>query len=195
MILQIRYSGGNMKNVIHIFGASGSGTTTLAKKISGELDFFFMDTDDYFWLPTEIPYTVKRPVEERLALMKRDIEANERIVLSGSLTGWGDPLIAYFTLAVRVETKTEVRIERLKNREYAHFGDRIKAGGDMHKAHLEFLAWAARYDEGGMEMRSRIHHDEWQKKLSCRLLTLDGAADPEENLASVRNALYEGERE
>ena len=37
-----------MKNVIHIFGASGSGTTTLGKKISEELGYSFMDTDDYF---------------------------------------------------------------------------------------------------------------------------------------------------
>lgn len=32
------------KNLIHIFGASGSGTTTLAEKISRELGFFHLDT-------------------------------------------------------------------------------------------------------------------------------------------------------
>ena len=41
-----------MKNVIHIFGASGSVTTTLGKKICDELGYRFMDTDDYFWLLT-----------------------------------------------------------------------------------------------------------------------------------------------
>ena len=41
-----------MKNVIHIYGASGSGITTLGRKISEELGYKFMDTDDYFWLPT-----------------------------------------------------------------------------------------------------------------------------------------------
>jgi len=39
-----------MKSVIHIFGASGSGTTTLAKKISEELGHRMMDTDDYYWM-------------------------------------------------------------------------------------------------------------------------------------------------
>lgn len=77
-----------MKQVIHIFGASGSGTTTLAKKISAELGYTFMDTDDYFWLPTNPMFTQKRPVEERLALMRRDIERAENAVLSGSLTDW-----------------------------------------------------------------------------------------------------------
>ena len=41
-----------MKNVIHIYGASGSGTSTLGRKLSEELGYKFMDTDDYFWFPT-----------------------------------------------------------------------------------------------------------------------------------------------
>lgn len=178
-----------MKQVIHIFGASGAGTTTLARKTASETGFFHMDTDDYFWLPTEIPFTVKRPADERLILMKKDIEENENVVLSGSLTGWGDPLIPFFTLAVRIETDTETRIERLKEREYARFGDRIREGGDMYKAHLEFLDWAAGYDDGGLEMRSRRHHDCWQKLLKCPLLILDGANDPDENFQTVKTAL------
>ena len=43
-----------MKNVIHIFGASGSGTTTLGKKICSELGYTLMDTDAYYWIPTEL---------------------------------------------------------------------------------------------------------------------------------------------
>lgn len=77
-----------MKNIIHIFGASGSGTSTLGKKICDEFGFTFMDTDDYFWLPTEIKYTQKRPREERIEMMKKDIENSKNVVISGSLTDW-----------------------------------------------------------------------------------------------------------
>ena len=58
-----------MKNVIHIFGASGSGTTTLGKKICKELGYKLMDTDDYFWMPTEPKFALKRPREERIEMM------------------------------------------------------------------------------------------------------------------------------
>lgn len=44
-------------SVIHIYGASGSGTSTLGKFISEQLGYTFMDTDDYFWLPTDPKYT------------------------------------------------------------------------------------------------------------------------------------------
>lgn len=34
------------KSVIHIYGASGSGTSTLGRFISDQLGYTFMDTDD-----------------------------------------------------------------------------------------------------------------------------------------------------
>lgn len=103
--------------VIHIFGASGSGTTTLGKYISDKLGYYFMDTDDYFWMPTNPPYSIKRDGSQRLIMMKNDIAKWKRVVISGSLVDWGDELIPLFTLAIRVETDTNVRIERLRKRE------------------------------------------------------------------------------
>ena len=74
-----------MKQVIHIYGASGSGTSTLGRYISEKSGYFFMDTDDYFWEPTNPPYTVKRSPSIRLQFMKEDIERHDNVVISGSL--------------------------------------------------------------------------------------------------------------
>ena len=164
-----------MKHVIHIFGASGSGTTTLGRALAADMGLVHLDTDDYYWLPTDPKFTAKRPVDERLALMNADIDAAARgVVISGSLTGWGDPLIPRFTCVIRVDTPTEVRIERLKAREYAHFGERIREGGDMYQAHLEFLDWAAQYDTGDVTMRSKACHDEWMQQLPCKQMPVPG---------------------
>lgn len=173
----------NMGNVIHIFGASGSGTSTLGRKIAEELGYRFMDTDDYFWLPTDPKYTKKRPKEERVRLMTEDILANENVVISGSLCGWGDSLIPYFTLAIRLYTDTDTRIARLRKREREKFGARIDLGGDMYKIHEEFIEWASRYDTGDVTMRSRAMHDEWQKNLRCPVVALNGAEDLDKNYA------------
>lgn len=131
-----------MKNVIHIYGASGSGTSTLGRKICEELDYKFMDTDDYFWLPTNPKYTTKRSKEERLALMKKDISEDDNVVIYGSLVDWGDELIQLFTLVIRLVTDTEIRIKRLKIREKKKFGDCIMPGGDMYANYIEFIEWA-----------------------------------------------------
>ena len=177
------------KQVIHIFGASGSGTSTLGSLLAERLGWSFMDTDDYFWLPTDPKFSVKRPRQERLSMMKKDIECAGNVVLSGSLVDWGDELIPYFTLAVRLETDTDIRICRLKNREYQRFGNRIARGGDMYNAHVEFLQWAGMYDSGGLEMRSKAKHDAWQLLLLCKCLCLDGSAPVEELIALVLETL------
>ena len=178
-----------MKNVIHIFGASGSGTTTLGKKIADELGYKHVDTDDYYWLPTDPKFTKKRSAEERIALMKKDIEQSENVVISGALAGWGDPLIPYFTLAVRIELEQSIRIERLRQREKARFGSRIEPGGDMYEQHLAFVEWAKTYDTGGVEHRSKMRHDAWQNTLPCEIVYLDGADSIDSNFEKVSEKL------
>lgn len=178
-----------MKQVIHIYGASGSGTSTLGKYISEKAGCFFMDTDDYFWEATDPPYTVKRKLSERLELMKNDLAEYDNAVISGSLVGWGDELIPLFTLAIRVETATQIRIERLKKRELEHFGDRIRFGGDMYQNHLDFMEWAAAYDDGGLDMRSKQEHDEWEKLLRCQIIKVDGSRSVDSNFKIIYESM------
>ncbi|SJZ89031.1 AAA family ATPase [Anaerorhabdus furcosa] len=171
--------------IIHLFGASGSGTTTLGKFIAKKLNYFFMDTDDYYWLPTKIPYTDARKVEERLNLMKLDMNEKQGIVLSGSLCGWGDSLIPKFSLAVYLNTRTEIRIERLIQRERISFGSRIDEDGDMHENHKNFIEWARCYDTAGINCRGKLLHDIWIEKLECPCLFLNGENSLENNANQI----------
>ena len=178
-----------MKHLIHIFGASGSGTSTLARAICDRTGYVFLDSDDYLWAPTDPPFTTKRPSAERVTMLERDMEEAENAVLSGSLVGWGDPLIPRFTLAVRLVVPHDIRMERIKRRELDRHGDRILPRGDMYEIHQAFLQWAAAYDEGPATMRSRAMHDLWQQKLTCPLLTLDGTRSVEELAEAVLKAI------
>lgn len=178
-----------VKNVIHIFGASGSGTTTLGEKICRELGYTQIDTDKYFWIPTDPPFKRKRPKEERVEMMIKAVEKAENAVISGSITDWGEKLIPFFTLAVRLEMEQSIRIDRLIKREKEKYGLRIEPGGDMHRQHMEFLEWAKAYDRGGTDIRSKALHDEMQKSFPCRVLCLDGADDLEENFNKVREII------
>src|SRR4029450_13094001 len=75
---------------IHILGASGSGTTTLGRALAERLQCSHFDTDDYFWLPTDPPFTHQRERIERQRLLMDDLTAQDSWVLSGSLCGWRD---------------------------------------------------------------------------------------------------------
>ncbi|MHB1483345.1 MAG: AAA family ATPase [Saccharofermentanales bacterium] len=163
-----------MIKTIHILGASGSGTTTLRKIINYKFGYTHLDTDDYFWMPTDPPFTTKRLPEERQKLLKDDMGKSDKKVISGSLCGWGDIFIPDFDLVVYVETPSDERIQRLEKREYERFGDRILLGGDMYDNHREFIEWAKTYDNAGLDSRSRTLHIEWMKIFKCPIVIIDG---------------------
>ncbi|UCD10095.1 MAG: AAA family ATPase [Dehalococcoidales bacterium] len=161
-------------NRIHIFGAAGTGTTTLGKSLAKRLNIPHLDTDNYYWLQTEIPYTEKREIAQRIDLLKADLDKHPEWVLSGSLCGWGDFTIPMFSLVVFLWIPEELRMSRLKEREIGRFGQEALApGGWFHENHTGFMEWAAQYDTGGTEMRSRTLHEEWMQTLPCRLVRFE----------------------
>lgn len=179
--------------IIHILGASGAGVTTLGRAVALEFGYTQFDSDNYFWQPTNPKFTDKRPKEQRIDLMRQDLENVDRAVISGTFCNWGNVFIPYFELVINVETPTSIRLERLKAREHDQFSDRIKPGGDMHQSHLDFLTWAAQYDDGGLDMRSKAQAQKWLKMMPCPVLTLDGTQPPENHFEIIRQKLLERE--
>lgn len=174
---------------IHIPGASGSGTTTLAAAVAGAHGHHHLDTDDFYWLPTDPPYQTPRPRDARLALLSGALAASPAWVLSGSLCGWGDPLIPRFELIVFLTVPTDVRMQRLRAREVTRYGHgAIAPGGQLHHAHVAFLEWAARYDDGDASLRSRALHDAWLDAISVPVLRLDGDRPVAAQLAALEAA-------
>jgi adenylate kinase family enzyme len=176
-------------NRIHIMGASGSGTTSLAVEMAMRYGHRHLDTDDFFWMRTDPPYREKRPAEERRALLRQAFREATAWVLSGSLCGWGDPLIPEFELVVFLTVPTSVRLARLRARESERYGQRITPEGELHEAHVAFLEWAGRYDTGGVEMRSRALHEAWLTRIACAVVRLDGNLPAGEQLARLEGSL------
>ncbi len=180
-----------MKKHIHILGASGSGTTTLAKALSDELGYVHFDSDNYFWLPTKPPFTVKRPHDERVELLKNDIEKAGKWILSGSNCGWGDFLMDIYDLVIFLYVPVDTRMKRLVRREMQRYPiESISTGGDMYGSHKAFIEWAAAYETGGMEMRSLALHNEWLKQLKCPVIRIEGEQSIEERFDIAMNEIW-----
>ncbi len=164
---------------IHVFGAAGSGTTTIGALLAQRLSIAHFDADDYFWQRTNPPYTTKNPPHVRVQELTRDMQRATGWVLSGSLVGWGDVFIPSFSLAVFVTLPQPLRMERLQIREEAHYTTRIAVGGDMHEAHRAFMAWAATYDDpDAATVRSRKVHEAWVQQLPCPVVRLENTELP-----------------
>ncbi len=83
-------TGNDMKQRIHILGASGSGTTTIAESVCSMLDCAHFDSDNYFWENTKEPFTVERNRSECLQLMQTDLlnsDENSRFNLNSAIGG------------------------------------------------------------------------------------------------------------
>lgn len=178
-----------MITVIHITGASGSGTTTLGKAICNKFGYTHLDTDDYFWYPTEPAYSKKRPVVERQRLLYEDITTLDKCVISGSFCGWGDMFISMLDLVIYLWVPTDIRIKRLKERETKQFGEAIAPGGKMHEIHQNFIEYAREYEEGGWKMRSKLTHNIWLQKLDCPVLKIEGPVSVAESLNRFKDIL------
>jgi adenylate kinase family enzyme len=171
---------------IHITGASGSGTTSLGRALASALTVPHHDTDDYFWQPTTPPYREIRAATERLRLMRELFLPRAQWVLSGSLQGWGDPVISYFDLVVFLYTTKDIRLHRLRAREAARLGDEaVSPGGWHHQETEDFIEWASHYDEGDTVSRTLEKHQAWLTTLPCPVIRLDGASPLSELVTHV----------
>lgn len=158
---------------IHITGASGTGTSTLARELASALGSQAFDTDDFYWRPSDPPFLEPRPVSDRVSLMEAVFLPRSDWFLSGALHSWGAPAMARVTHVIFLTAPPSVRLARLRQRERRRFGDLIRPGGSRANAHSGFLDWAMRYDEPGCEGRSRAAHEAWLGTLDQPVLRLD----------------------
>lgn len=170
------------KMLVHITGASGSGTSTLGKALAGELGGAFLDADDFFWAPSDPPFHVRRTAVERRSLLLAELGRTDVAVLSGSVNAWGVEIEDAFDFVVFLYVDTALRLERLRERELQRFG----------KVNPVFLEWAAQYDEGPSEGRSLAKQRAWLSARRCPVLKLEGDFSTQERVARIRS--WMGER-
>ncbi|MDJ0973997.1 MAG: AAA family ATPase [Planctomycetota bacterium] len=172
---------------IHITGASGTGTSTLGRDLAQALELPHHDADTFFWEPTEPPFQQKRELAARDHLVADALSPDGAWILSGSIVRWAVPELAWFDLVVFLTVPAEVRLARLRARELERFGpERLGPGGDMHTTHLEFMAWAERYDTAGVEQRSLAVHEAWLGEVPCPVLRVDGDISRRDRVTRVQ---------
>nr|WP_293297188.1 AAA family ATPase [Allomuricauda sp.] len=168
-----------------IFGASGSGTTTLAKKLAKRMDFVHLDSDDYYWKTTDPPFQEKIPLAEHNAKLKADFLKNENVILSGSMVSWGKEWKTAFDVAIFIRLDKKERMQRLKKREQERYGDRLLIDDQLRKSSKAFLEWARQYDNPNFGGRSIRLHKKWMQLLSCKVIEIDGATPLEIKINKV----------
>lgn len=176
---------------IHIFGASGSGTSTLGRSLSSHLGIKVIDADDFYWKKTNPPFQEALPLKQRAASLDAELDAYDSWILTGTIISWGGIVKNDFDAAIYLYVPVEERVKRLAEREQLRFGERVLPGGDMYRDHQRFLEWAAQYDIGHMGGRNKMKHQMWISELNIPVKKFDGLYSVEELLKLSKSFLSE----
>jgi adenylate kinase family enzyme len=172
---------------IHIMGASCAGSTTLGSVLAKHFNYPLFDSDNYFWETSNPPFTIKRDLELRNAMIANDIAQHENWILSGSLVNWGSVWLNMFNLVVFLYIPHDIRMQRLKNREQERYGSNIFTD----PKYLTFMQWASGYDDNTTNGRNLQAHESWLSKLSCPILEIKGDTTVDERVELVLSKIEE----
>ncbi|MEL6562135.1 MAG: AAA family ATPase [Bacteroidota bacterium] len=164
---------------IIVFGASGSGTTTLAKALAEKWNWIHLDADEYYWKKTNPPFQIKLPKQERNKNLKYDFIKSEEVIVSGSLITWDEYWNTAFDLGVFLILPQNVRMERLKKREIELYGEKLKFEKEIISKSEEFLKWAEKYDDELFDGRSISQHKKWIELLDCEVIEIGNLTNEE----------------
>lgn len=166
---------------IMICGLNGCGKTTTGGLVAERLGIKRMDVEDYYFLPSEVPFSVSRTKDEVRQLMWADIQEHENFVLSSVGCDWGEEIEGSLAMAVFLTAPKEVRLGRIDEREAIRFGKRVQAGGDMHEQQKRFREFAAG--------RTEEPYRKQMQRLACPVLELD-ATQPLEMIVEKICSFY-----
>ncbi len=161
---------------IIVCGLNGSGKSTLGKVLAERLDFHFIDNEDLYFPKTNPNYIYASPRtrEEVEKLLFREIKAHKNFVFASVKGDYGETIYSFIQYAVLIEVSKDIRIQRVRNRSFQKFGNRMLTGGDLYEQEERFFDF--------VESRSENIVEEWIQSLKCPTIRIDGTKPIEENV-------------
>ena len=161
---------------IIICGLNGSGKSTLGKALAEKLDFHFIDAEDLYFPKTDSNYIYSQPRtrEEVERLLLCEINANKNFVFASVKGDYGEAIYPYFQYAILIDVSKDIRMQRVRNRSFQKFGNRMLRGGDLYEQEERFFDF--------VKSRSENTIEEWIQSLECPIIRIDGTKAIEENV-------------
>ena len=161
---------------IIVCGLNGAGKSTLGKALAEKLHFHFIDNEDLYFPKTDPDniFASPRTREEVEKLLFHEIKVHEDFVFASVKGDYGEMIYPFFRYAVLINVPKNIRIERVRNRSFLKFGERMLSGGDLHEQEERFFAL--------VESRAENMVEEWVRSLSCPVIRVDGTKPIQENV-------------
>ena len=136
----------------------------------------FIDTEDLFFPKTDPTYMYASPRmrEEVEKVLFREIRTHENFVFAAVKGDYGEAIYPFFRYIIWMDAPKDIRMQRVKNRSFQKFGNRMLPGGDLYEQEEEFFEL--------VRARSESTVEKWIQLLNCPVLRIDGTKPIKENI-------------
>lgn len=164
---------------IIICGLNGAGKSTLGKALAEKLEFYFIDNEDLYFPKTDPNYIYASPCtrEEAVKLFFSEIKEHENFVFASVKGNYGEAIYPFLQYAVLIDVPKDIRLQRVKNRSFQKFGNRMLPGGDLYEPEERFFDFVKSRTENTVE--------EWVHSLRCPVIRVNGTNSIEENVNDI----------
>lgn len=164
---------------IQICGLNGCGKSTLGKALAERMNFHFIDIENLYFSRTNIdePYTNPKSRTEVEQLLAEEISKHPDFVFAAVKGDYGNDIIPLYDYIVVIDVPKDIRSQRVRNRSYQKFGNRILVGGDLHSQEEAFFLM--------VDSRKDDYIANWLQKVSSPIISVDGTKTVEDNVEYI----------
>lgn len=150
--------------------------STLGKALAEKLGFYFIDNEELYFPKSDPNYIYARPRthEEVKELLLGEVRTHENFVLAAVKGDYGEVIYPFFQYAMLLSVPKNIRMQRVQNRSFQKFGNKMLLGGDLYEQEKSFFDFAKSRTEDIVE--------EWVRSLNCPIIRADGTKPIEENV-------------
>ncbi|MDO4344904.1 MAG: AAA family ATPase [Eubacteriales bacterium] len=161
---------------IVVCGLNGAGKSTLGRALAERLHFHFIDNEKLYFPGTDPAYIygVSRTRKEVEKLLLQEIKKHENFVFAAVKGDYGEAVYPFFNYVVLLDVPKEIRMERIRNRSFQKFGNRMLPGGDLHEQEERFFA--------SVKCKTEDSVREWVSSVNCPVIRIDGTKPLQENV-------------
>ena len=113
--------------------------------------------------------------------MMNEVREHEDFLFAAVRGDYGEAVQKLFRYVIVVEVPKEIRLERVRNRSFQKFGDRMLPGGDLYEQEEAFFHMIADRGERFVE--------EWVDTVNCPVIRVDGTKPVKINVEYIAGHL------
>lgn len=170
---------------IIVCGLNGSGKSTLGKALSNALAFHFIDNENLFFTRSSNnePYANPRTHDEATKILMDEVHKHSDFVFAAVKGDYGEEILNLYDYVILIEVPKKIRLQRIRNRSYLKFAERMLVGGDLYEQEERFFSF--------VESRPEDCVEKWVKVVNCPIIRVDGTKSVEENIDFIIKTIKE----